>query len=421
MASRLYLTRTLQSFTPTLAGAWDQTTVTTGSLSPQKDTNAKADVQQAETSANADHDVILTRHVSAPLTAVQTIAGTVDLMVSAFESNADADMVYHVHLWVTQGDTSTPRGTLLTDYIDTGNEWPTTQAGLAMAQQTVASVAAQVGDRIVLELGYRAQNTTTSSRTGRISHGGNSATDLTAADTDTTHPAWIEFSHDIEDNETRIDWQQKWYPGGTADNETATPPAIRGAWTTTTSAGIEALLPTTPGGSSAVLQLTAGGTDANRTRLLNRFVSGPLNAGTIPAGDERITGICLEAAADQDLVFCQHLYLMAKNGDVRATLLNLAADPDTDNEFPITTAAGRQSDLFAVAETTIEQDDRLVLELGFKQLGTPAASGNGTIRRGGAGADAQVGDTDTTKPTWITVGGEPVTAQRGARAVWVGL
>lgn len=416
MATRWYMQRTAAGFTPTLNGAWDQTTVSTGKLSQVKDVNAALQVQQAETSANIDHDVVLTRHVSDPLTAAQTITGTFDLCMAAFESNADADMFFHIHAWVTQGDSSTPRGVLLSDYID-NNELPTSEQGHAITQQSVSSVDAEVGDRIVVEVGYRATNSTTSSRTGRTYHGGTGA-DITVGGA-VTLPGWCEFSHDFADSETRVNWSQKWYPGGTGDNEGATPPAIRGSWDTTTSAGVEALLATTPSGSSAVLQLTMGSTNQNHERLLNRFVSAPINAGVIPASEFHITGLCLAAAADQDLVFCIHLYLMAKNGDVRATLLNMAADPDTDNEFPLTTAAGRQSDGFAIASQAITQDDRLVLELGAKQLGTPAASGNATIRRGGNGADAQVGDTDTTKPTWLGI--VPTATPRSQTAIWIGL
>lgn len=420
MATRFYLSRTLTGLSLTPQGAWDDATVTRGSLSKTKDTNVSTFVQRAETNADPAWDVSGLQLISAPLDTAQTISGTFDLVAALNESAADADMFLHVHLWVSQGDTSTPRGTLLTDVIDV-TELPTTAQGVQLPQQTLSSVAASVGDRIVLELGYRATNTLTASRNGRFYFGGNAATDLSSGDTDTTHPGWCEFGTTITDGETRVNWQEQWYPGGSTQTATATPPAVRGGWTVTSSIGAALSLRTsTPGVASAFISLLTGTTAQNATRLLRQFVSPPLNAGLIPASDEKITGIVSEQAADQDDVWCQYAYLMKPNGDVRTVLLDLAADPDTDNEWP-TTAAGRESDAFPVAETTIVQDDRLVIEMGVKQLGTPAANGTVNARHGGTGADAQVGDTDTTKPTWLIFAAAAAAASRNQGAVWVGL
>jgi hypothetical protein len=344
-------------------------------------------------------------------------------VIHALESNADAQMFLDVHVWVSEGNTSTVRGTLLNNYVDT-NEFATATAGLQIAQQTLSAVAAQVGDHIIVEIGYQAQNSTTSSRTGTVRYGGNDATDLTSGDTNTAHPGWVEFGTTITDAETRVDWQEKWYLGADTQNATSQVPAFRGAWTVTTSATVTAgdsLRTATPAATAGAMTLSTTATTQNLTRLLKQFVSPPLNAGMIPESLCRITGLTLENATDQDIVFCLYAYLMKANGDVRTVLLNLAADADADNEFPITTVTGRQSDEFAVAEATIVQDDRLVVEVGYKQLGTPAAAGNCTIRQGGTGADAQVGDTDTTKPTWINFAAVAAGAARRPSPVWVGL
>lgn len=419
MPSRMYFTRNSNPISPTPQGAWDDTAgLVRGLLSPTKSTIADNAIQRAETNASNTWDVLLGQWVSAALDTAQTVSGTFDLCISAFESNADADMVLHVHAWVAKGD-GTLRGTLLSDYVDT-HELPTTEAGVAITQQTLSGVAASVGDFLVVEVGYRAQNTITTSRNGRVRHGGNDATDQTAGDTTTSHPGWCEFGTAIVDAETRVDWQQKWYLGTGSPGATAVPPATRGGWDVVTSVSTtaaNALSTATPGVASGTISLTVGNTTAGTRRLLSRYVSPPLNAGTIPASTYHITGLVKENATDQDVVWAVHLYLMKRNGDVRATLLSLVADATTANEWP-TTEAGRQSDGFAIATQAISQDDRLVVEVGGKQLGTPAANGSIQVRHGGTGADAAAGDTDTTHPTWFGI--VPDATPRPGQAIWVG-
>jgi hypothetical protein len=424
MATRLYFSRTGTGISPTLQGAWDSTpSVVRGGLSRVKDTLASTTLQVAETDASPTFDVFCGQWISVPIDTAQTISGLFDLCTMSLETNADAQMVLHVHVWVTEGDTSVVRGTLLTDYIDT-HELPTTEAGVAITQQTLSGVAASVGDRIVVEIGYQAQNTLTASRSGRVRHGGNAATDQSAGDTDSTHPGWCEFATTITDAEVRVDWQEKWYPGGNTQDSTIVPPLTRGAWTVTGSVSLalaDALKTATPGVASAAIGLSTGATTQFLTRLLQYFVSPPLNAGTIPASTFMITGLALENAVDQDIVWCVYAYLMEPNGDVRAVLIDLGADADADNEWPITTAAGRTIDGIAVSSQAITQDDRLVLEVGGKQLGTPAAAGTITMRRGGTGADAQVGDTDTTKASWLIFQESVSASPRRPTPIFVGL
>jgi hypothetical protein len=130
------------------------------------------------------------------------LSGTVDCAIPTIESNAAADLFWHLHIYVTQGDSDTPRGTLLSDYIESTNEWSTSSGARALASaQTISSLAISAGDRIVVELGYAAKNSVTTSYTGTIRYGVETGTntpmtvDLTAGDTaTTTHAPWIEFS-----------------------------------------------------------------------------------------------------------------------------------------------------------------------------------------------------------------------------------
>src|SRR5690606_2488840 len=49
------------------------------------------------------------------------------------------------------------------------------------------------GDRIVVELGYRARNSTTSSRTGWVYFGGTDSPDMAQGATDMDRPGWIDL------------------------------------------------------------------------------------------------------------------------------------------------------------------------------------------------------------------------------------
>lgn len=198
MACRLYLQNASAPYTPaTIRGAWDKTAGAITAKLGQNKSGASTTIGDNETNANNNFDVLLARFISDPLPAGITIAGTVQWMMGVLENHAAANDYFHVHIYITTGDSDTPRGTLLTDSIG-ATEWPTTPA-IAQGEgaKTLTSVSASAGDRIVAEIGYQAQNTVTTSRIGTINYGGTGA-DLTAGDsTVTTQVGWFEFSHDI--------------------------------------------------------------------------------------------------------------------------------------------------------------------------------------------------------------------------------
>jgi hypothetical protein len=173
--TRLYLGANTPSYTPaTVRGAWDDIAgaVTRALVQTKIDGDFITSITRTETSASSEWDVLLYRGVSAPL-AAQTISGTLDLVVGVDVDNAAADFCWHVHLYVTQGDTDTPRGTLLNDYVEVlAQEWPATDAGKALLEpQPLTPLAISAGDRLVVELGYIARNTSTASRAGEIYYG----------------------------------------------------------------------------------------------------------------------------------------------------------------------------------------------------------------------------------------------------------
>lgn len=196
MPTRLYLNNDATIYTPpTRRGAWDVATATLARWLAPIFYGAGSTAAQAETSTNTAWDVLVGTWVTNPITRTGRLEGTVSWVFGALESNAAADFFTHVHIYATVGQSDTVRGTLLSDYVGSA-EWPTTAAGLTDGTQTLAPVDLEVGDVVVVELGYRATNNVTTSRTGTINYGASaSSPDLGSGDTAvTSRPGWVEFS-----------------------------------------------------------------------------------------------------------------------------------------------------------------------------------------------------------------------------------
>lgn len=185
MATKFYLTALTAAYTPaTIRGAWsDSAGAVTRALDTTKERGgATTTVARAETNASTTWGVLLYRGISGPL-AAQTIGGTIDVRIVVNESNNDADMHWYVHAYVTTGDSDTPRGTILANYTEAlgVNEWANSAAGKALnAAQALTGLAISAGDRLVVEIGYIARNSLTTSRTGTLAYGTTSAGDPVA-------------------------------------------------------------------------------------------------------------------------------------------------------------------------------------------------------------------------------------------------
>lgn len=200
MAQRFYLNDDAPGRSPAVAkGAWDDITnqPNIGGLETTQ-SGVAATLGVAETSVTNNWDVLLATFVSPALggnVAFKT-TDTVKAVLGVLESNAAANMFTHIHIWVSAGNTDTVRGTLLQDSIGS-TEWGTTAAGLKTGLLNLANnVNALAGDFIVVEVGYQAQNTVSTSFTGTLNFGATTPTvDLTNGDTSVVaHPSWIEFS-----------------------------------------------------------------------------------------------------------------------------------------------------------------------------------------------------------------------------------
>jgi hypothetical protein len=183
--SKLYITDGAAPYTPaTIRGSWDRTTDLSGSSTTppyelSESREGAGDLifkNYIETVNNTEYDVLMVRAVSGPL-AAQTISGTVDLCFPIWNYIGGGHLYWHVHIYVTQGDSDTVRGTLLSDYRENsepGNPGPdqnhenevpsdadpgTGPIALAFkSAQSVSSVACSSGDRIVVEIGVSARN-----------------------------------------------------------------------------------------------------------------------------------------------------------------------------------------------------------------------------------------------------------------------
>jgi hypothetical protein len=195
VTKRLYLTAAATPYTPaTRRGAWDDTTTTVIQSLQDTKSGANAAIGKAETNVATAWDVLLGRWVSPGGVILQagTLAGSMTLTSTQLESAAGAAMFTHVHVYVTVGDTDVVRGTLLADGVGP-LEWPTAQAAVGETY-TLTGVAVQPGDHIVVELGYRANNTVTTSFTGTVRYGGTAA-DLVAGGTNlNANSPWVEFT-----------------------------------------------------------------------------------------------------------------------------------------------------------------------------------------------------------------------------------
>lgn len=197
MSTRLYLTNTAPGYTPTTKrGTWTTSSSTVARLLGRRPSGATTTSAVAETSTTNNVTVLLGRWISDPAVAAGTLAGNVQWVMGVLESSASANDFFYLHIYVTTGDSDTPRGTFLSNYTPgTGTEWPTTAAGATEGAVAGSSVSVSVGDRLVVEVGYQARNTSATSFTGTLRYGATGTTDLAAAATSvTTDPGWIEFA-----------------------------------------------------------------------------------------------------------------------------------------------------------------------------------------------------------------------------------
>lgn len=212
MATRLYISQTeVPSVSPAFDAVWDVTGSAIRRYLQLSKTGlfGSATVQinvlsGGNTPAGAS-DVLHVQAISPPLDSNQTISGNFKGQVIAGESNAAADMRAQVVAWVYTGAGS--RGTLYAgDAAALANEVTVQQTFTNRkfprgGSTALSSVAAQTGDRIVIEYGLRKHENATTARNSITYLGDDqSLTDLPEDETDTnrsTKVPWFEFDGTI--------------------------------------------------------------------------------------------------------------------------------------------------------------------------------------------------------------------------------
>jgi hypothetical protein len=197
VASRFYFpASTSADVSPAFDSGWLGTSqAVRRKLSLQKGTSAIADGTGITLPGTVNRSRLDRQYVSAPL-AAQTISGTVKLQLLVKQSNADdnIDQLF-LSIRVVSNDGSTFRGTLLSlgNYGPT-SEYATTQRNKTGADgDSLSSVVAQEGDRLVVEIGH--SNTTAGTTPTATARWGENAPDAAENETDTSDAAgWIEFS-----------------------------------------------------------------------------------------------------------------------------------------------------------------------------------------------------------------------------------
>ena len=384
MTTRMFLANDNVPYSPaTKRGAWDTTVGFVDNLLSRRKRGQSTTKQTAETNVAANYDVMLGRFVSEPL-AAQTVAGNLSYAIPCRETNAGADDILHLHIFVTAGDSDTVRGTLLADYVANTTEFvvnASTFDVISGSSISLSSVSASAGDRIVVEVGYRSQSADATSYTGAFKYGGLTA-DATAGQTAITAgsesaASWIEFDSDLTFTYS--------YLYTSSDAGPVTPGAIRGTWDETASFD-DYKLTQTPSGSRQTKTKSETVATNPYDMLAQRFVSDQLAAQTINA-DIVIEGWAYESSASADMFNKFHLYVMKPDGTVRGTLLsNVIAGSELSSINQT-----RQEAAQTPSSVSAQDGDRLVLEVGNRSTNASTTNFTATYKAGGAASEMSAG------------------------------
>lgn len=198
MARRFYLPSSgAAPVSPAYGSAWEQTSAATrGPLVTAVTNTAFADFTDTETNSSNTWDVLHRQFISAGFPGPGTISGTISCEVFGRESSTGRDFNPAMVVRVVSNDGSTEVGVLLSTQL--AAEWGNSNASRHFNAITVSSLAVSAGDRLVVELGFRATNTDTTSGTDTMRFGDPTAnSDLPAnTNTSTENRTWVELSVD---------------------------------------------------------------------------------------------------------------------------------------------------------------------------------------------------------------------------------
>ncbi len=209
MPTRFYLPSSGAAAVTLPAPDWFNSTATdVHPWPPGKSNTAYASKSETEISSTNGINLLLKRYVSAPL-AAQTISGQVRGVVRALESSTSMNAFAQMRVRVYSNDGQTIRATVLDRHTNSlsseygtalaNRKHPLTATNTDTNGTPLTSYTCVAGDRLVLEIGLRVANTSTSSFTGTHEYGDPVAgTDLVFDDAGTAQGVpWVEFTQAI--------------------------------------------------------------------------------------------------------------------------------------------------------------------------------------------------------------------------------
>lgn len=195
MAVKRYFTNDTSPISfPSVTG-WDVTGSSAGNALAVAPAGTGAASQGAETSTTNPTDVLVRRFASDQMLSAGDFEGAWSAVIAGNETNAAADGFPRLVIKVVSADGTVTRGSQA--FVD-GTEWTTTNTGRTVSGTiSPAITGCQIGDRLIVEHGWRATNTVNTSYQVNIRRGGTDGTDMAPGDTGTNanaRPSFITFS-----------------------------------------------------------------------------------------------------------------------------------------------------------------------------------------------------------------------------------
>lgn len=212
MATRFYLPSTgAAPVSVAYAPVWNDTVNAASRLTmvTTRINSAFATITPMETTSSVaiGLDLLARQYISVPVVGAQTISGTLkgQMAMSDTSGTTLGNWMPQMVVRVFSNDGSAVRGTLHAGDTRTTNVDEITATlrnernpATGISPVTLGSVAALDGDRIVVEVGARNQNSATANVGINVRFGDDNASDLTEGGTETTDlNPWIEFSQTI--------------------------------------------------------------------------------------------------------------------------------------------------------------------------------------------------------------------------------
>jgi len=221
MATRFYLPSTGEpASSPTFGAGWADTAgATRREMVRSRISSAFAEADRGAGGAGATQFELIRQYVSSETLQAQTLTGTIKGVIRARETHAGAQCDLAIRVAVCAGDGTNIRQVLAVTSEDAvagaGNNTGAApefnisagtsadlqnrrfETGTATYDLTLTSTAIDAGDRLIVEIGYGDQSTSTT-RYGIVECGDSHASDLAENQTGTDqYNPWVEFSADI--------------------------------------------------------------------------------------------------------------------------------------------------------------------------------------------------------------------------------